>query len=60
MDTIRIETVKDLKNLIKDLPDECPVGTYYKHYWIPELKRGKEMCITENGLAVDINYCTDY
>jgi hypothetical protein len=26
-------TIKDLKDAIKDLPDEMPVGIYYNGYW---------------------------
>ena len=60
MESINIKTVKELKDLIKDLPDCFPIGTFYANYWNPTLKKGKEMSITKQGLAVDIDYSHDY
>lgn len=60
MDIIEIKTVKDLKNLIKDLPDALPIGTYYKNHWYPKLEQGQKMCITKSGLAVNIDYTHNY
>ena len=60
MEKVKIETVKELKDLIKDLPDCFPIGTYYANYWNPTLSKGQTMAITKDGLAVDIDYSHDY
>jgi hypothetical protein len=60
MDIIDIKTVKDLKDLIKDLPDDLPIGTYYINHWNPELRPGGNMFITKKGLAVNIDYSYNY
>jgi hypothetical protein len=56
MEKIYIKTVKELKDLIEDLDDSFPIGTYHANYWNPTLEQGKSMCITQEGLAVDIDY----
>lgn len=60
MNIIKVETVKDLKDLIKDLPESFPVGTYHANYWNPTLTKGKNMAITKEGLAIDIDYSYNY
>ena len=60
MEKVKIETVKQLRDLIKDLPDDSPVGTYYANYWNPTLSKGSNMAIVPEGLAVDIDYSHDY
>jgi len=60
MEIVRIETVKDLVNLIKDLPENTPVGEYHANYWNPTLDKGVDMVITPNGLAVSIDYSHNY
>lgn len=60
MKTTKIRNVKELKDFIKDLPDSFPVGTYCPNYWIPTMKEGQDMSITEKGLAVEIEYSSNY
>lgn len=56
----KIETVKDLKNLMKDLPDDFPVGTFHANYWNPTLDQGQSIAILEKGLAINIDYSYNY
>jgi hypothetical protein len=60
METVKIETVKDLINLIKDLPKDTPVGEYHTCHWNTTFDKGVDMAITPNGLAVSIDYSCDY
>lgn len=60
MKIVRIETVKDLVNLIKDLPEDTPVGEYHANYWTPALDKGINMTITSSGLAANIDYSHNY
>lgn len=56
-----IKTIGDLRNLIKDLPNDFPVGVYYINYWNPKLSEGGvNMIITPDGLGTEINYSHDY
>ena len=60
MGRVKIGTVKQLKDLIKDLPDNYPIGKYYPNYWVPEFVPGTEMSKTDSGLAVEIDYSYNY
>jgi len=60
MKSEKIKTVKQLRDLIKDLPDDLPIGTYHANYWNPTFSKGHSMAILPEGLAVDIDYSHDY
>ena len=60
MTTVEIKTVKQLKDLIKDLPDDYPIGKYYPNYWVPEFVPGTKMSNVDSGLAVEIDYSHNY
>ena len=60
MKTKKIKTVKQLRDLIKDLPDNLPVGTYHANYWNKDFSKGRTIAILPEGLAVNIDYSYDY
>lgn len=65
MATTKISTIGDLRDLIRDFPDELPVGVYHKGHWNPELEKGADVEMVEEngktvGLALEIDYHANY
>ena len=60
MEKIKINTVKELKDSIKDLPDDLPVGKYCAGFWNPTFYQGRTIAVLPEGLAIDIDYSLDY
>lgn len=61
MEFVTVQTIKDLKELIKDLKDDAPVGTYYRGHWTPTFEHeGVTMKIIDGGLAANIDHHTNY
>lgn len=63
---VRLETIGQLKNLLKDLDDDLQLGVYHANWWNPTFsnqsvefeiikENGKEI-----GLATEIDYRHDY
>lgn len=63
---MKIVNIGQLKNLLKDLNDDLPVGVYHKNWWNPtfnELQQEIEV-IKQNdkvvGVAIEIDYSHNY
>lgn len=61
IELVEINTVKDLKELIKDLPDDTKLGVYHYGWWTPTFDtKSITMAIVNNYLAAEIDWRSNY
>lgn len=61
VEIVEINTVKDLREFIKDLPDDAKLGVYHYRWWIPKFDtKCIAMAIVDNHLAAEIDWRSDY
>lgn len=58
--TKTVKNVKQLKDFIATLPDDLPVGTWYPNYWNHDFKKSAEICLTDEGLALNVSGYSNY
>ena len=60
-DLIEITTIKELKDAIKNVPDDTPVGVFRWGWWNPvfEAKRVR-IGVSSDSVALEIDYKSNY
>ena len=60
-DLIKITTVKELKDAIKNVPNDTPVGVFHWGWWNPIFKaKPIRIGVSRDGVALEIDYKADY
>jgi len=58
--TKTVKSVKQLKAFLATLPDDLPVGVWYPDYWNHDFKKSAEICLTDEGLALEVSGDCNY
>lgn len=56
--TKTVKNVKQLKEFVKTLPDDLPVGIWCPNHWNHDFEKSTKICLTDEGLALEIS--SDY